>query len=90
MRTFTAAASFATAAEQAIAQVTRRLPAGCTCTGVTQVRSRRHLIMDVQVAVDDDVTQAQLDDCWVVLTSYGISPSADLGSAWQKVAGVGC
>lgn len=55
-------------------------------TGRVAVKSARHALYTVEVQnLGGDV-----NDAWVVLTSYGISPADDLGSAWQTVAGVGC
>jgi hypothetical protein len=28
-----------------------------------------------------------VNDCWVMLTSYGMSPSEDLGSVWESAIG---
>lgn len=51
-----------------------------------RVASPRHLLHEVLVEAPEGFDR---NDTWVLLTSYGISPSADLGSAWQTVAGVG-
>jgi hypothetical protein len=80
---------FASDAVDAIARVARRLPAQFAVTGETSVVSARHMLTDVQVEAAADVTAAQVDDCWVLLTSYGMSPTADMGASWQQVAGVG-
>lgn len=86
--TFTASICAADAAD-AIARIERRLhkTPGVTITGRVQVRSERHKLWTVEMA-SDGTTDA--DSVWVWLTSYGISPSADLGSMWETVRGVGC
>lgn len=89
MRTFKVTVPFASDAVDAIARVARRLPAQFAVTGRTDVVSARHMLTDVQVEAAADVTAAQVDDCWVLLTSYGMSPTADMGASWQQVAGVG-
>lgn len=78
MGTFTVTVS---AADQAgaVERVAKRLPEGFEMTGRTGIRSQRHLLMTVEVAN----TGGDVDDCWVVLTSYGMSPSIDLGSHWE-------
>lgn len=68
---------------EAVAKVAKRLPEGWT-TGEAQVRSQKHLLQDVIVQGEGD-----RNALWVGLTSYGISPSDDLGSFWQTVEGVG-
>ena len=55
-------------------------------TGRVAVKSARHALYTVEV----NNLGGNVNDAWVVLTSYGISPADDLGSAWQKVPGVGC
>lgn len=57
--------------------------AGFEVTGRVQVRSERHLMWVVEVA---DLG-GDRNDCWVVLTSYGVSPDETLGSAWEAVLG---
>ena len=64
----------------ALARVTARLVDGFTVEHV-QVRSERHSLFDVLVADRG----GDVDDCWVMLTSYGISPSEDLGSVWARL-----
>lgn len=59
---------------------------GVAPTGRVAVRSERHRLFDVELSLID----ANVNDVWVVLTSYGIVPSDHLGSAWQSVKGVGC
>lgn len=88
MSTNFAATVSAANAEQAAARVAKHLAKveGFALTGQVQVRSERHMLWTVEVAnLGGDV-----NDCWVTLTSYGISPAEDLGSTWQTVAGVGC
>lgn len=67
----------------AIEKVERRLPEGWTATQV-ECRSQKHRLWDVLVSGEGD-----RNDLWVILTSYGISPSNDLGSFWQTVEGMG-
>ena len=55
-------------------------------TGRVAVKSARHALYTVEV----NNLGGDVNDAWVVLTSYGISPADDLGSSWQKVPGVGC
>lgn len=85
MSNFTATVS-ATSGEEAVGKVQRRLLAkGFSITGKFQVRSERHMLWDVEVVATRHATKADRDAAWVQLTSYGISPSEDLGSYWQKV-----
>lgn len=85
MTTFTATTSAATA-EGALARVTAHLPIGFAITGRVSCRSERHQLWHVEVEVQD--ASADVNDCWVILTSYGISPSAELGSTWERTLGV--
>lgn len=74
-------------ADEAAAKVERyiaRCP-GFSTTGRVSERSARHLLWNVEVANEG----GDVNDLWVVLTSYGITPSDALGSTWQQVAGVG-
>lgn len=80
---------FARDAADAIDRVAGRLPAGFQVTGQADTLSARHMLMDVQVQAGAHVTPAQVDDCWVALTSYGMTPTADMGASWQQVPGVG-
>lgn len=89
MTKFTATVSAARAVE-AISKVERRLPEGFKATGNVSLRSQRHLLYNVEVEMSEGTTEAQRDEVWVTLTSYGISPSEDLGSIWSHVEGVGC
>lgn len=75
-------------AESALARVERHLAklTGFTATGRVAVRDHRHGLMDVEVTHDGT---GDVDDAWVILTSYGISPSDGLGSRWSTVKGVG-
>lgn len=71
----------------AIARLTKRLPVGMTITGNTGSKYQgRVVVMEVLV----DRSACDVDDAWVLLTSYGFSPSDDLGAYWQSVKGVGC
>lgn len=80
---FTASVS-AGSAEDAVSTVDRRLPDGFEATGRVSAKSERHGLWTVEIEADGD---ADRNDCWVVLTSYGISPSTDLGSCWESVLG---
>ena len=68
-------------AEDASAKVAKRLVPGFRLSGRVQVRSARALLWNVEVVNEG----GDVNDCWVVLTSYGILPSKSLGSAWQEV-----
>lgn len=85
MPTFTASV-MAPTADVAAAKVERHLAKcpGFELTGRVMHRSERHQLWHVEIDGDGDV-----NDCWVVLTSYGISPGVELGSTWQTVPGVG-
>ena len=77
--TFAATVSAADGTD-AIARVERRLVDGFTVTGRTEVRSARHMLWTVEVQNNG----GNADAAWVEMTSYGISPSDDLGSAWSE------
>lgn len=82
----------ATDEADALARVDARLARhpqldGLATTGRTGVRSAKHLIFEVEVAMPDDYTRASRNDAWVLLTSYGISPSPALGSTWERTLG---
>jgi hypothetical protein len=86
MNTFNATvmAGNTTAAYERVAKHLRKLDL-FEPTGRVSIRDERHGLYDVEVVnYGGDV-----NDAWVVLTSYGISPSKDLGSRWQTVAGIG-
>lgn len=83
MTAFVATVTFSNPAEAA-AKVEARLPEGFA-TGRVAWRSERHLLVDVEVTN----TGGDVNDCWVILTSFGISPSDALGSRWAQVEGVG-
>ena len=71
----------ATDASDALARISRHADkAGVSPTGRVSVHSARHALWNVELDVHGD-----RDNAWVVLTSYGISPSADLGSRWERV-----
>lgn len=75
----------AASAADAISKVERHAErASVRPTGRVVERSPRHGLYDVEIEVLGDRNEA-----WVVLTSYGISPSKDLDAFWQKVEGVG-
>jgi hypothetical protein len=72
--------------DKALAHLAAHLPAGMTITGRTATKyAGRVIVMEVAVSPDCD-----RDDAWVLLTSYGMDPSDDLGAYWQGVEGVGC
>lgn len=83
----------AASANEALARVSRYVGAdtgrfkldGFAVTGNVVVRSERHKLFSVEVA---DLG-GDRNNCWVVLTSFGMSPSDELGSFWQDVVGVG-
>lgn len=54
--------------------------------GEASVRSAKHGIWAVEYTLAAD---ADRDRCWVLLTSFGITPSG-IGSRWETVKGVGC
>lgn len=75
----------ASTTDQAIAKVDRFAEkAAVRPTGRALVRDAKHLLVDVEVELLGDRNNA-----WVILTSYGMSPSESLGSMWQSVPGVG-
>ena len=82
MSTFSATLTAADAGD-AIERVARRLPDGFAVTGRSSVRSERHLLRTVEV----ENRGGDVDDCFVVLTSYRISPSVELGSTWESTLG---
>jgi hypothetical protein len=68
-------------------RVARRLPAGfAVVIGSGEVHDARHGLFSVLVEAE---AGADRDRCWVILTSFGISPSASLGSHWERTLGVG-
>jgi hypothetical protein len=71
--------------DKALAHLAAHLPAGMTITGRTATKyAGRVTVMEVTVGADCDRA-----DAWVLLTSYGLTPSDDLGAYWQDVEGVG-
>lgn len=70
-------------AVETVRQVAARVP-GLAVSGRWSERSARHLLWNVEVEV---APETNVNDAWVVLTSYGISPSKDLGSRWEAVLG---
>ena len=84
MQVFTTTVSARTA-DEAIAKLGKYAEkAGVEATGRVAVRSERHLLWNVETVLHGDRNHA-----WVILTSYGMDPSDDLGSHWQTVPGVG-
>lgn len=72
--------------EDAISRVAGRLPNGFAVTG----RAAAHPVHRSLSNVEVDNLGGDVDDCWVVLTSYGMSPAKGLGACWQQVKAVGC
>jgi len=68
----------ASGADDALARVERYLVDGFATTGAVSVKSKRHMLWNVEVK---DLG-GDRNDCWVMLSSYGIS--AELGSVWEK------
>lgn len=58
---------------------------GFGLTGRAAVTDAKHMLCSVEVANNG----GDVNDAWVVLTSYGMTPAEDLGSVWQTVAGIG-
>lgn len=81
---FTATVS-ASGLATAIAKVEKHLAKvdGFVATGRCQVMSPEKGLYNVEI-LDEG---GDRNDCWVVLTSYGISPSVELGSAWETAFG---
>jgi hypothetical protein len=92
MSTFTASFT-AASADAALAHIERHLAKcdGFATTGrIAQDPTRRVTSPDglaghFHIEVED--LGGDRDDCWVVLTSFGICPSADLGSVWEQHLG---
>ena len=83
MDAFVVTVSFAQDAEYALGRVAKRLPEGFKLTGRTSVRDERKMMIDVEV----ENLGGDRNNCWVILTSYGMSPSAGLGSHWEELIG---
>ena len=68
-------------AESALRSVSRQMQKldGVSTTGVVVSKSPKHLVWSVSIAVEEF---ADLDDAWVVMTSYGICPEQGFRSAW--------
>ena len=82
VRAFTVAV-MAGSAEEAREKVEARLTCEWDALGVS-VCSERHRLWTVKIRGFGDA-----DGLWVTLTSYGMTPDADLKSRWQTVRGVG-
>ena len=67
-------------ADDALARVNRYLVDGFAATGRTIIWNRYGMI-----AVEVANNGGDRNDCWVMLTSYGMSPSKDLGSVWEAL-----
>lgn len=65
---------------EAIAKVNARLPWGFATTG-RACEGIKPWLQNVEVAI----LGGDKNDCWVVLTSYGITPNSNLNSDWQTV-----
>ncbi len=87
--TFVATVSAGTAAE-AVAKIARFVGpeaaprfalANFEVTGRVCCRSEQHRLWNVEVANHG----GNANEAWVILTSFGISPSAELGSTWEEV-----
>jgi hypothetical protein len=70
--------------DKALAHLCKWLPEGFEATGRYDYAYKGRLIVLEVINHGGDV-----DDCWVVLTSYGMSPGDELGAYWQGVEGVG-
>ena len=68
-------------AEDAFAKVAKRLVPGFRLSGRVQEHSARALLWNVEVVNEG----GDVNDCWVVLSSYGILPGSSLNSVWQEV-----
>jgi|TARA_R110000824_G_scaffold132802_1_gene295377 hypothetical protein len=73
----------------ALQRIVKHLPVGFAPTGNYSVRrSSAHSdygTFNIEVANHG----GDQNDCWFMLTSYGMNPSDGLGSVWQSVEGVG-
>lgn len=81
MRYFTTTVNVAADAADAIARVAKRADqAGIAVTGrTTTVTVAGRTMFAVECELLGDANNA-----WVILTSYGMSPSTDLGSTWES------
>lgn len=86
VHTFTVNVPFAHNAEDAITKLQRHLDKvpGFTATPNSEIVSESKMIYAIEVHDNG----GDRDDLWVVLTSYGMSPGADLGSVWSGAAGL--
>lgn len=85
MSSFAATLSAASPAD-ALASVAKHIAKvdGFSLTGQVAVRSAKHGLYNVELNNDG----GNVNDCWVVLTSFGISPNKNLGSVWETVEGL--
>lgn len=86
MTSITITTALAKSAEEALAKVSRYAAKveGFLVTG----RVSEHLGYG-RYAVEVQNLGGNVNDLWVVMTSYGMSPSKNLGSHWAEVPGVG-
>ena len=85
MSSFAATLTAASPAD-ALASVAKHIAKvdGFSLTGNVSTHSSRHLMHSVEIVNDG----GNVNDCWVVLTSFGISPNKSLGSVWETVEGL--
>jgi hypothetical protein len=86
MTTITVTTVLSGSAEKALAKVSRYVAKvdGFSVTGrVSENLGHGRYEVEVQNV------GGNVNDFWVVMTSYGMSPSKNLGSHWQTVPGVG-
>ena len=74
---FTVTVGGCESADKGLERLERRLPEGAEVFDAEKLPKLRYRFL-VEVPEETDV-----DDLWVVLTSYGMDPSRDLGSSWQ-------
>lgn len=79
MSTTTAVIVSASTSDQAVARCAKHVAKvpGFEVTGRVAERSAKHLLWTVEVTGSGDV-----NDLWVVLTSFGMDPSP-MGSVWE-------
>ena len=85
LSTFRATVSAASSAD-ALASVAKHIAKvdGFSLTGHVAVRSAKHGLYTVEILNEG----GNVNDCWVVLTSFGIRPDKSLGSFWETVEGL--
>ena len=80
--TFSISVPFAQSLADAQQRCRIRLTEGVHLTGRVDWRDEGKAMATVEAVAEEG---ANVADCWVVLTSYGLSPSKDLGACWQGV-----